>query len=580
MRIHKTERILGAAALGFLILAGGAANAASVTVNFDILPDGSPYVAQTTFAATAGPLREEWAADGVHFLGGGGVLTGNSGVYGTSGLNLLAFDVRLMAAYQNGTIPAPPEQISFDQPADLVRINVGSVAGGTATLTAFDVKNNPVGSAQLALSSTVAPLWVQSSSYNIVSVKLALTGCRSMVADDLVVVIQDHANVPPSTTCALDGPAGNGCFLGDVQATLTSTDPDDTVAATRYNLDNSGWQPYSSPVTITGNGSHTLQFQSVDSNGNWEDVKSQSLEIDTTRPTTTCTLDGPTGNNGCFLGDVTATLAATDPDDAVAATQYNLDGGGWQPYSSPVSITGNGPHTLQFQSQDSDGNWEAVKSQSLKIDTTRPATQCVLSGPAGANGWYTGPVQATLTASDPDDAVAATRCRTDGGAWQPYTAPVTISGDGTHTLEYQSQDSSGNWEGVQSENVKIDTTPPSVQLSPSPSILMARHDYVQEKRGHKSDPRDMVPVVVSGAASDAVSGVASVQFQVKDEYGQVQPALARFGQTILLQATVKPDDRDGRWYTLTVTVTDNAGQKSSVSGLVRVLKHRLLVHWR
>src|SRR5712692_2254331 len=113
MRIHKTERVLGAAALGFLIFAGGAAKAASVTVNFDVLPDGTPFMARSTFAAPAGPLREEWAADGVHFLGGGGVLTGNFGVYGISGLNFLAFNARMIAAYQSGTIPAPPEQISF-----------------------------------------------------------------------------------------------------------------------------------------------------------------------------------------------------------------------------------------------------------------------------------------------------------------------------------------------------------------------------------------------------------------------------------------------------------------------------------
>ena len=57
MRRYKAERFLGALALGFLILAADAADAASVTVNFDTLPDGTPYPAQTTFAATPGPLR-------------------------------------------------------------------------------------------------------------------------------------------------------------------------------------------------------------------------------------------------------------------------------------------------------------------------------------------------------------------------------------------------------------------------------------------------------------------------------------------------------------------------------------------
>src|SRR5439155_21185910 len=92
--------------------------------------------------------------------------------------------------------------------------------------------------------------------------------------------------------------------------------------STRYRLDGSDWQPYSTPVLISGNGTHTLLYQSLDSGGLWEDVKSQSVQIDTTSPTTYCALDGPAGTNGVFLGDVHATLTTFDPDDTVAATRY------------------------------------------------------------------------------------------------------------------------------------------------------------------------------------------------------------------------------------------------------------------
>jgi hypothetical protein len=287
MRKDKSERVLRTAVLGFLILAGGAANAASVTVNFDVLPDGTPYQAQQTFAATAGPLREEYAAKGVHFTGGGGVLTGNFGVSGFSGANLLAFNARAAAAYANGSgpVPLPPEQIKLDQPANLVQVKVGSAEGGTATLTAYDAAGNTMGTAQLPLSSVAAPLQVQSANYNIASAQLALTGARSMAAGDLVFVLQDHLNVPPVTECALSGPAGaNGWFTGDVQATLTATDADDQVVSTQCSLDGGTWQPYSAPVLVTGDGPHTLQYKSVDSSGLWENVKSDTINIDTTKP--------------------------------------------------------------------------------------------------------------------------------------------------------------------------------------------------------------------------------------------------------------------------------------------------------
>src|SRR4051812_10368321 len=123
MRRDRSERLLRASALGVSLLTGGAAHAASVTVNFDALPDGTLFVAPTAFANTM-PLRDEYAqVDGVHFLGGGGVLTGNFGVSGFSKSNFLAFNVRSTAHFSDGTtIPTPPEQIRFDQPANLVRL--------------------------------------------------------------------------------------------------------------------------------------------------------------------------------------------------------------------------------------------------------------------------------------------------------------------------------------------------------------------------------------------------------------------------------------------------------------------------
>src|SRR5207302_1590443 len=158
---------------------------------------------------------------------------------------------------------------------------------------------------------------------------------------------------------------------------------------------------------------------------------------------------------------------------------------------TPVLISGNGTHTLKFQSQDSSGNWEHVKSQSVTIDTTKPVTQCTLDGPAGANGVFLGDVHATLAAADPDDTIAATHYRLDGSDWQPYSTPVLISGSGAHTLEFQSQDSSGNWENVRSQSVQIDPAGPVVNLTLSPGSLRGCSGRLNEH---------LFPVIVSGSA--------------------------------------------------------------------------------
>src|SRR5436309_3151907 len=121
MLSHQSDLLLRATVLGILISAGGTAHAASVTVNFDTLPDGSLLTAPNSFAA-ATRLTELFAADGVHCQGGGAVLSnpGQFGVSGTSGSNFLAFNV--FATYTDGTRAAPPETILFDKPCNMVQL--------------------------------------------------------------------------------------------------------------------------------------------------------------------------------------------------------------------------------------------------------------------------------------------------------------------------------------------------------------------------------------------------------------------------------------------------------------------------
>jgi hypothetical protein len=162
---YRSDALFRAAGLGVLILAGGAAHAASVTVDFDRLPDGTALSAPAVFSAAV-PVREQFAGFGVHFgvpsgsapnVGGGGVLTGPFGVGGFSGSNYLAFSFNPAARCSNGQNPQPPQLLNFDRPVRSVRLNVGGFRG-TATLTAYDSEGAPIGEATLPLAATVAPV--------------------------------------------------------------------------------------------------------------------------------------------------------------------------------------------------------------------------------------------------------------------------------------------------------------------------------------------------------------------------------------------------------------------------------------
>jgi hypothetical protein len=91
-------------------------------------------------------------------------------------------------------------------------------------------------------------------------------------------------------------------------------------------------------------------------------------------PVTTANLNGPSGNNGWYLGAVTVTLVATPGSSPVSATYYSVDGGPYLGYGAPFSISPDGIHQLMFYSVDTAGDQETPHGQTIKIDATKPVS--------------------------------------------------------------------------------------------------------------------------------------------------------------------------------------------------------------
>ncbi|HKP37753.1 MAG TPA: PQQ-binding-like beta-propeller repeat protein [Pyrinomonadaceae bacterium] len=368
----------------------------------------------------------------------------------------------------------------------------------------------------------------------------------------------------PVTQIAVSGaPGTNGWYVGAVQVSLSSTDNLSGVANTYYSVDGSAVQAYTGPFPISGDGTHTVEYWSLDVAGNMESHQTRAANIDGTAPVTQSALSGASGANGWYVSAVQVSLTAADNLSGVGNTFYKVDGGAVQNYTGAFSISGDGTHTLEFWSADLAGNVESHQTRLVGIDTTAPVTQIALSGTAGSNGWYVGAVQASLIATDNHSGVQASYYRINGGATQTYTGAFSITAQGQHSVDYWTVDNAGKIEVTRSVVVKIDSVAPVVSATANPSSAT-------------KGPRP-VTVTVSGSATDAISGIASASYNVIDEYGLNQPsgsitvqANGSYSFTLSLPATKNGNDKDGHLYTIVVRGFDRAGNSTTATTTLRI----------
>jgi len=79
---------------------------------------------------------------------------------------------------------------------------------------------------------------------------------------------------------------------------LLAIDEESNVTATSYKIDDGSWQTYDHPSNLSSldDGAHTIQYYSTDYFGNEEDVKSQTVYLDTTAPNIHTPTRYPTGD--------------------------------------------------------------------------------------------------------------------------------------------------------------------------------------------------------------------------------------------------------------------------------------------
>jgi hypothetical protein len=212
-------------------------------------------------------------------------------------------------------------------------------------------------------------------------------------------------------------------------------------------------------------------------------------------------------------------------------------------------------------------------SHGVVSDTTPPVTTAVSSPPPNSFGWNNSNVSVTLSAVDEiggsgvkQISYVLTGAQTGSAVVVGNTTSVSISAEGIITVTYFATDNAGNQETAKTLTVRIDKTPPAISLTPAMQTLWPPNG-------------NLVADVMSGNLTDALSGVdpSTVRFSVIDEYGLVQPSgpvtllpNGAFSFSVMLEASRRGQDRDGRQYQIIVTGSDKAGNQASTSTSVTV----------
>jgi peptidoglycan/xylan/chitin deacetylase (PgdA/CDA1 family) len=394
----------------------------------------------------------------------------------------------------NGPTDQTPPSVSLTAPAG------GSTVEGTTPITADATDNLGVASVRffldgVSLGSKTTPtvtggstyLWnwdttaASVGSHTLTAVATDTDSNQTTSAPVSVTVVRD--TTAPSTTIQCNGSSSCGGWLkAPVSVTLKATD-NVGVGSTYYTTD--GSEPsasngtlYSGPFSVSS--TTEVRYRSVDTSGNWEEPKSQLLQVDGVVPTSQIT--APSNGVTVFRNSTVAILDEATDNVGVASVRFFLDGVSLGSKTSPTVAGGStykwnwdttgvseGTHTLTTVATDLAGNQTSAGPVTVTVvaDTTPPSTTIQCNGSSSCGGWFKAAVSVTLNATD-NVAVAGTYYTTDGS--EPSASNGTLysgafSVAATSTVTYRSVDSSGNWETPHAQLIQVDSQAPATKIT-------------------------------------------------------------------------------------------------------------------
>jgi hypothetical protein len=225
---------------------------------------------------------------------------------------------------------------------------------------------------------------------------------------------------------------------------------------------------------------------------------------DDTPPVITATVNGPAGQNGWFVGDVSVTWTVSD--DESEATSSGCDA---------QSVVTDTPGVTFTCSAESAGG-AASESVTIRRDATIPTIAGARSPAANGSGWNNTPVAVTFTCADAMSGVAS--CVGD----------TTLAGEGAgQSVDGMVMDVAGNSASAAVGGINIDLTAPVLSVPAGPVVEAAGPSGTAVSYTvTAADGLDPTPSVSCTPASGSTFpiGVTTVGCTASDDAGNVSTA--------------------------------------------------------
>ncbi|WP_308799376.1 family 78 glycoside hydrolase catalytic domain [Agromyces silvae] len=276
------------------------------------------------------------------------------------------------------------------------------------------------------------------------------------LADVWALPIEADAAAPRVTTQTIsDQPRRNGWYRSEVAVRVDGSDDRGRPVALEVN-DGSGWAPYTAPVPVAGDGTHTITARGTDEAANRSAEVAAEVRIDGTAPVATHAVIGAEAN-GWLAPGAQLTFAAEDALSGVDAIEFRFGGGEWTSYRTPIVLP-NGVSSAEYRARDLAGNTSEPVAVQLRVDADAPVVAVTRSTPPAASGWHLDHPALAIEAGDDASGVASVRYAIGAGQWQDYAGPFEV-GDGVTEVRVRVTDGSGNTTTV-TETVRVDTIAP------------------------------------------------------------------------------------------------------------------------